>query len=372
MNIVQSGDKYQVYGDALKTYSKLPLGTYEVQFHKMTGFYLTSHDDLVVNEKIYGNTPVKIEKVLESFARVERNFGVILSGRKGIGKSLFARQLAVRAKDYNLPLIIVSRYYPGIADFISSIKQEVIVFFDEFEKTFADSDSNKPQEEMLPLFDGVDDGKKLFIITCNEVQGLSSYLINRPGRFHYHFNLGNPSSDEIKEYMTDKLNSEYHGVIKGVVGFALGVDITYDMLRAIAFEINNGYSLEETLQDLNICNETIPRYDITMKLSDGTTYTASAKKINTYSSDEDCVWFHSKERLFGDIRLSFYPTDIAVSKDGEELTIDPSLVERYVDMDDYDLKNPEDKDHYDYLNNINIAKITFSKISDISVRKYVV
>ena len=111
MNVVHSGDTFQIYGDALKTYDKLPLGTYDVCFHKMMGFYLTSHSDLVVNEdKIYGSSPAKVEKVLRGFQAVDRNFGVILSGRKGIGKSLFARQLAVRAKDYNLPLIIVSCY----------------------------------------------------------------------------------------------------------------------------------------------------------------------------------------------------------------------------------------------------------------------
>ena len=124
MNVVHSGDTYQIYGDALKTYDKLPVGTYEVNFSKFTGFYLSAHNDLVVTEdKIYGSSPAKVEKVLRSFQAVDRNFGVILSGKKGIGKSLFARQLAIRAKDYGLPLIIVDCYIPGIANFISSIEQ---------------------------------------------------------------------------------------------------------------------------------------------------------------------------------------------------------------------------------------------------------
>lgn len=200
MNVVHSGDTYQIYGDALKTYEKLPIGTYEVNFSKFTGFYLSSHTDLSVSEdKIYGSTPAKVEKVLRGFRSVDRNFGVILSGRKGIGKSLFARQLATKAKEENLPLVIVSSYVPGIANFLSSIEQEIIVLFDEFEKTFADRDGCSPQEEMLSLFDGIDGGKKLFVVTCNEVNKLNSYLLNRPGRFHYHFILGNPTPDEIRE-----------------------------------------------------------------------------------------------------------------------------------------------------------------------------
>ena len=131
MNVVHAGSTYQIYGESLKTYSKLPIRSYEVGFSKMTGFFLTAHNDLVVNEsKIYGSSPQKVDKVLRAFNLTDRNFGVILSGRKGIGKSLFARLLANKAQEYNLPLIIVSEYVPGIASFLSSIEQEVIVLFD--------------------------------------------------------------------------------------------------------------------------------------------------------------------------------------------------------------------------------------------------
>ena len=91
MNVVHSGDTFQIYSDALKTYTALPAGTYEVSFSKFSGFFLTSRSDLTINEsKIYGCSEKKVQKVLNSFDKVDRNFGVILSGRKGIGKSLFA------------------------------------------------------------------------------------------------------------------------------------------------------------------------------------------------------------------------------------------------------------------------------------------
>ena len=373
MNVVHSGETYQIYGDALKTYDKLPLGTYEICFHKMMGFYLTSHADLIVNEKIYGNSPAKVEKVLKGFTQVDRNFGVILSGRKGIGKSLFARQLAIRAKDYNLPLIIVPCYYPGIADFISSIEQEVIVFFDEFEKTFADQEHISPQEEMLSLFDGVDNGKKLFIVTCNEVHKLNSYLINRPGRFHYHFTLGNPNPDEIKEYMTDKLDPAYHDIIKKLISFSLNVDLTYDILRAIAFEINSGYSFEETLMDLNISKEGTPKYNITVQFADGQIRTVSGERINTYSTERRYLWFSAKNGRSGDsIRLAFNPSDIVIDMDHAEMTLDPNLVERYVDEDYFDFEKPEEKARYDYLNELEIVKITFTRVVEDFAYKYLV
>lgn len=374
MNVVHSGDTFQIYGDALKTYNKLPVGTYEVGFHKMMGFFLTSRNDLIVNEdKIYGSSPAKVKKVLRSFQAVDRNFGVILSGRKGIGKSLFARQLAIQAREYNLPLIIVSVYYPGIADFISSIEQEVIVLFDEFEKTFANQDHCSPQEEMLPLFDGIDNGKKLFVITCNEVHKLNSYLINRPGRFHYHFVLGNPNPDEIKEYMTDKLQPEYHHLIKKLVGFSLNVDLTYDVLRAIAFEINQGYSFEETLMDLNISKEGTPKFNIRVEFADGSYRVLSGQKINTYSNDRIHFWLYDKSgRSSEAMRLTFVPSEIVLDMDHAEMTLDPSKVERYVDEDYFDFDKEEDKKHYEYLCNLEITKITFSRATDEYTYKYLV
>ena len=374
MNIVQSGDVFQVFGESLQTFKELPVGTYEVNFSKMMGFFLSTHNDLTVaEEKIYGSTPIKVEKVLKSFGQVERNFGVILSGKKGIGKSLFARQLAVRAKDYNLPLIIVSNYIPGIANFLSSIEQEVIVLFDEFEKTFAKTEEMQPQEEMLSLFDGIDGGKKLFIITCNEVYKLNSFLLNRPGRFHYHFILGNPNPDEIKEYMMDKLKPEYHHYIKKLVGFSMNVDLTYDVLRAIAFELNNGYPFEETLMDLNISKEDSPKYKIKVEFADGHVRIVDKHRMNLYSSDKEYLWFNTAGGNYKtSIRLTFSPSDVLMDLDAAEMTLDPAKVERYVDEDYYDLDKPEDKKLFEYLSNVEIKKISFERIVNDFSYKYLV
>lgn len=374
MNIVQSGDTFQVFGESLQTYKKLPVGTYEINFSKMMGFYLSIHNDLVVSEeKIYGSTPKKVDKVLKSFSMVDRNFGVILSGKKGIGKSLFARQLAVKAKDYNLPLIIVDTYIPGIANFLSSIEQEVIVLFDEFEKTFANNDEFKPQEEMLSLFDGIDGGKKLFIVTCNEVRKLNSYLLNRPGRFHYHFILGNPNPDEIKEYMTDKLNPEYHYLIKKLIGFSMNVDLTYDVLRAIAFEINNGFSFEETLMDLNISKEESISYKISVEFSDGHMRTIPKQYINLYSSDKEYLWFSTPKGSYKtNIRLTFMPSDITVNLDNAEMILDPSKIDLYVDEDYFEMSKPEDKELFEHLSNLTVKKMTFERVVNDFSYKFLV
>ena len=61
MNVVHAGSTYQIYGESVKTYNLLPTRTYEVCFNKMTGFYLSSRNNLIVQEeKIYGEGPRKV------------------------------------------------------------------------------------------------------------------------------------------------------------------------------------------------------------------------------------------------------------------------------------------------------------------------
>lgn len=274
MKAINIGGRYEIYNDNLKVYDQLPAQTYTVSFEKMSGFHLDAHSNLGVEEKIYGVHEEKANKVLRSFAAFERSLGVILSGDKGIGKSLFAKRLCEKAVERGYPVLIIDQFLPGIASYLESIEQEVVVLFDEFDKTFANirvgENEADPQAGLLSLFDGVACGKKLFVVTCNELRGLNDYLVNRPGRFHYHFRFDYPSDAEIREYLGDKLNKTYHSEIEKVVAFSKRVNLNYDCLRAITFELNTGDPFETAIQDLNILNLSNERYRVTCHFTDGT------------------------------------------------------------------------------------------------------
>lgn len=279
MNVVNVGSSYRIYGEDLKTYNYLPVMSYEVCFNKMTGFYLNSRPDLITNEtKIYGTHQRRVDKVLKAFNSINRNFGVILSGEKGIGKSLWVRLLAMSAVKQNLPVILVNEFVPGIAQFLMSIEQSAVIIFDEFEKTFGGNDNDEddnnmtPQDTMLSLFDGIDNGKKLFVITCNDVNRLNKCLLNRPGRFHYHFTLKCPTPEEIEEYMNDKLEEQYRHWIPKIIGLGSLMSLTYDCLRAIAFELNMGEDLNEALKILNISGSRNTYCLIEIELEDGSVF----------------------------------------------------------------------------------------------------
>ena len=240
MKIVESSGRLHLYGDDMKAYDQIPAGTYDICFSKMTGFYLVRRPDMVVDEKVYGVASEKAAKVMSTFKVFTRNLGVILSGDKGIGKSLTAKMIAKTAVDAGYPVLLASEYIPGIASFIESITQEVMVLFDEFDKTFRSTNDENPQDTMLSLFDGTTAGKKLFVVTCNQLRDLNDYLVNRPGRFHYHFRFDYPQAEEIRTYLQDKLDPKYYGEIDPVVQFSSRVVLNYDCLRSIAFELNLG------------------------------------------------------------------------------------------------------------------------------------
>ena len=318
MNVIKADSRFKIYNEDLETYKYLPTRTYNVSFNPMEGFSLVSRPDLEVKErKIYGNSPAKIEKILKSYVASTRNFGVMLSGEKGVGKSLFVRLLSRRLIQQGLPVIIVTNAIPGIASFIGSIEQDCAVIFDEFEKTF--SDENNEQDQLLSLFDGMDGGHKLFVVTFNDIGKVSEFMLNRPGRFHYHLTVGAPSSEEVAEYMKDNLKPEYHGYIREVVNLALIGRMPYDYLRAIAFELNQGYTLKEAMADLNITRDA-NRFDVEVLLSNGMIYRAYDEYMDVSDHDRDGFYVRKDyENKDPDAPQAFYvyfaPCDME-AKDG--------------------------------------------------------
>lgn len=296
MKAIKIGTKVEIYNDTVMTYDELPARSYIVRFEKMTGFYLDEYADIQVKEdKIYGDHMVKVQKVLRAYDRFERNLGVILSGCKGIGKSMFAKLLSVEAAKMNIPIIVVDQYIPGIASYLEAIDQSIMVLFDEFDKTFGDVRPSEgeiePQAALLSLFDGISQGKKLFVITCNDIRKLNDFFINRPGRFHYHFRFGYPSADEIRRYLYDKLGKAHYQEIEPIVAFSRRVDLNYDCLRAIVFEINSGESFRSAIEDLNIVNLSQEHYDLTIFFENGSPMYVRNRNIDFFNDEEISICF---------------------------------------------------------------------------------
>ena len=290
MKVISQGNVYSIHSDLIQTHNNLPSDIYFVRYSQERGYHLLKRSDIDVNEsKIYGVHHQKCEKILAAFEHFDRNLGVILSGDKGIGKSLFARLLSSKAMEKGKPILIIDRCTRGLGDFIASIEQECVVLFDEFDKTFDDDSQN----ELLSLLDGLTSGKKLFVVTCNSLSKLSEFMVNRPGRFHYHLRFEYPGAMEVREYLEDKLPQQYHNEIKEVVVFSRKVKLNYDCLRAIAFELSMGLSFQDAIKDLNILNTDNKFYNATLIYEDGTVLTADDVEINLFDKNRrETIWLN--------------------------------------------------------------------------------
>ena len=339
MKVISTGSKFDIYPDDLKSYDLLPADYYVVRFNPKKGFYLEKYSEFQMTEsKIYGIHLDKVHKVLKSFEAFNRNLGVILSGDKGIGKSLFARLLGKEAVNNGVPVIIVDGFIEGIGSFIDSINQEVMILFDEFDKTFARGrdDAVDPQASMLSLFDGVAQGKKLFVVTCNELRGLNGFLVNRPGRFHYHFRFEYPSAEDIRNYLHDKLIPEAYSAIEDVVNFSKRVALNYDCLRAIAFELNLGQDFSGAISDLNIINVERERYRVMAKFADGSTLVNKDYHMDSFDDEEKTVYLYNRQDNYAG-EITFPADAIKFNSLTGELYVDGSDI-----MIDYDYDGDAD------------------------------
>ena len=360
MKVISTGHEFDIYPDDLKSYDSLPAGNYSVRFSANKGFWLEKYPEFAITDaKIYGVHIHKVDKVMTSFHISKRNLGVILSGDKGIGKSLFARMLARKAIDNGIPVIIVDKYIENIGSYIDEIEQEVMVLFDEFDKTFSRAGRDEdPQATMLSLFDGVSPGKKLFVVTCNDLRNLNGFMVNRPGRFHYHFRFDYPNARDIQEYLSDVLVDEYKSEIDNVIEFSNRVGLNYDCLRSIAFELNQGLSFSDAIKDINIVNVEKEPYSIIICFDDGTVYQNNKFYMDSFSKDEIEVELHEKRGGYAG-EITFLPYKLQFDSRTGNLFIDATEVELdYITYDD------EDKEKRKALRAKPIHKIIINRVFD--------
>lgn len=260
MNLVKTGTKFRIFDSSVEAVTNLAPGAYEVGSAQFEGIFLRSCEMPVLrDEKVYGDHERKLDKVFGTYSKhKDRNLGVILSGDKGIGKTLFAKMASHRAAKLGLPVVYVNDYFDGLAGFMAKITQDCMVVFDEFDKNFCSNsreavDVTACQDALLSMFDGVYAGHKLFVITCNDLGKVSDFLVNRPGRFRYHIRFDYPSGDEVVQYLKDKLGAKANDTqIEAVRKFTSLVPLTYDCLSAVADELADGETFKSAMSMLNI------------------------------------------------------------------------------------------------------------------------
>lgn len=261
-NYINFGSSVRPVGSLRQIQPFLDANVYNIDVPPMSGPVLEIVDniDLSVPERVYGDIMARVDKSFEAYGYRDRNTGILLSGERGMGKTLFIRIAISRAIKMGMPVIMLKKTdaLSGIIETINSITQPVLIVMDEFEKNFKIESENVDgsdgsQMEFLTMLDGLGScEKRLFIASVNDTDKLNEFLLNRPGRFYYHFEFPPLSDKECTEYLMHETKGVSKKDIKYAVVAMQNYNINYDCLAAIASELSHKRSIDDTLRDLNL------------------------------------------------------------------------------------------------------------------------
>lgn len=245
--LYQNSDVNVFPQDAINIKTELEPAIYEVHA-SMAGYYLTRiSDNFKMPAKIYGDVNTFANRIISTYTdRCSKrlNTGVLFSGIKGSGKTLQAKTIANSLVN-TMPVIMVNTGFnpSSLSGFLNSIDTECCVIFDEFEKNYSsnnedDKDTTAVQNGFLTMLDGTADSNKLFIFTCNDLNKVNDYLLNRPGRIFYHFKFDALSEDTLVAYANEKLNNASYIDDLQIIKTRLDDAFTFDIMQSIIEESN--------------------------------------------------------------------------------------------------------------------------------------
>lgn len=240
---IKRENTYQQVGSGVDIVNLLPKGVYNLNYDSQRDEFSLEwlKDKFDFGFKLYGLDMKFIHHVTSTYwnQKEKNNIGILLNGEKGAGKTVTAKYIC---NELNLPVIICGDNYPGIDSFISTIEQDCIFFFDEFEKNFESRNRNHDDntgEKLLSVMDGLNNSNNvhIFILTTNK-KNIDNNLLSRPSRIRYVKEYESIlDKSVVVEYLNDNLlYKEYFDSI--IKFFSKMESITMDMLKCVVDEVN--------------------------------------------------------------------------------------------------------------------------------------
>lgn len=282
-HFLQQGNSIRIFADDDITIGGfLPPNNYIVQTDAAGNLYLEKVDSFELPPKLYGSVNKHTNRIITTFKSRPNTTGVLLSGEKGSGKTMLAKNICNTLLAEGISTVIINECLFGdtFNKFIQSIDQPCVVLIDEFEKVY---DLDK-QERMLTLLDGTFPTNKLFIITTNDTYRINQHMRNRPGRLFYAINYVGLEDLFIRDYCQDTLNDK--SFIDEICKLSMLYSaFNFDMLKAIVEEMNRyNETPAQVLEMLNAIPDDRENNDFDVEV------TINGKVLTKYELDDEGYW----------------------------------------------------------------------------------
>lgn len=217
--------------------------------------------------KVYSASDSIIQRIAQKWVTEGGNLGVLLNGLRGAGKTMTAQLLANQLiRDLKLPCLVVRNPIP-LQLIFDSVQQDMIVIFDEFEKTHNEEIHPGCQQQLLSTIDGMSRSShnRLVLFTTNSPR-VNENFRDRPSRIHYKFEFNRVDDSIIEGLINDSLPQKYMHFKPDILEYLNSRDIcTIDIVKSVIGEVSTfGESPREFEDMLNIQKAEPPAFDISI------------------------------------------------------------------------------------------------------------
>lgn len=213
----------------------LPSGIYHYKLALDKWVLERTADNFQFPYKVYGYQDDVIGRILHYWAETNTNLGVLLNGAKGSGKTLAAQVVANRMIKDGCPVLVVNNPVP-LGEILSTVQQDLMVIFDEFEKTHYE----EQQQDLLSAIDGMvrSEHRRMFMFTTNQ-KNLNENFIDRPSRIRYIWDFDRLSERVLNQMMDDILDKKLWDMRPMVLEYlSTRKVLTVDIAMATICEVN--------------------------------------------------------------------------------------------------------------------------------------
>lgn len=214
-------------------------------FDKM--IYLDESSETKLDKMYMSDKDKKLIKRVSNSFNKNTTTGVLLSGLKGSGKTMMARQLCVAC---NCPIIVIDPdvTIKELSKFFFDTTIPIALIFDEFEQ----NEEGWESKDLLTFLDGaLKNNKKLVVFTCNDNSNLNDNLFDRCGRIKYFKEYSDLDKETVEYIVKDRLGEDKLQVVSDFIITFFNTR-NYDNVISFVDEIKSCLDIvtEETMLDL--------------------------------------------------------------------------------------------------------------------------